>query len=82
MGPRERRFHEPFQENMNQLKRSYQAQVTYSLLDILGRGPDILERRALDLLSNKASAVLTNVPGPKEPLYLAGRHESIKRQAI
>merc|ERR1712023_263863 len=28
--------------------------------------------RALDLLSNKASAVLTNVPGPKEPLYLAG----------
>jgi len=35
-----------------------------------------------NLLSNKASAVLTNVPGPKEPLYLAGRHESIKRQAI
>lgn len=60
------------QENMNQLKRSYQAQVTYGLLDILGRGPDILERRALDLLSNKASAVLTNVPGPREALYLAG----------
>lgn len=60
------------QENMNRLKRSYQAQVTYSLLDLFGRGPDILERRALDLLSNKASAVLTNVPGPKEALYLAG----------
>ena len=60
------------QENMNQLKRSYQAQVTYSLLDILGRGPDVLERRALNLLSNKATAVLTNVPGPKDPLYLAG----------
>jgi diacylglycerol O-acyltransferase / wax synthase len=60
------------QENMNRLKRSYQAQVTYSLLDIFGRGPDVIERRALDLLSNKASAVLTNVPGPKEPLYLAG----------
>ena len=60
------------QENMNRLKRSYQAQVTYSLLDIFGRGPDALERRALNLLSNKASAVLTNVPGPKEPLYLAG----------
>ncbi|WP_417503179.1 WS/DGAT/MGAT family O-acyltransferase [Marinobacter sp.] len=60
------------QENMNQLKRSYQAQVTYSLLDILGRGPDVLERRALNLLSNKATAVLTNVPGPKEALYLAG----------
>ena len=60
------------QENMNRLKRSYQAQVTYSLLDLFGRGPDILEKRALDLLSNKASAVLTNVPGPKNPVYLAG----------
>ncbi|KPQ03073.1 wax ester/triacylglycerol synthase family O-acyltransferase [Marinobacter sp. HL-58] len=60
------------QENMNRLKRSYQAQVTYSLLDLFGRGPDVIERRALSLLSNKASAVLTNVPGPKEALYLAG----------
>lgn len=60
------------QENMNRLKRSYQAQVTYSLLDLFGRGPDVLERRALDLLSNKASAVLTNVPGPKHPVYLGG----------
>ena len=60
------------QENMTRLKQSYQAQVTYSLLDLFGRGPDVLERRALDLLSSKASAVLTNVPGPKEPVYLAG----------
>ena len=60
------------QHNMNQLKRSYQAQVTYSLLDLFGRGPDVLERRAINLLSSKASAVLTNVPGPKEPVYLAG----------
>ena len=60
------------QENMNRLKRSYQAQVTYSLLDLFGRGPDVLERRALNMLSHKASAVLTNVPGPKEAVYLAG----------
>lgn len=60
------------QENMNRLKRSYQAQVTYSLLDLFGRGPDGLERRALSLLSNKATAVLTNVPGPREAVYLAG----------
>ncbi|MDI9244365.1 wax ester/triacylglycerol synthase family O-acyltransferase [Marinobacter sp. CHS3-4] len=60
------------QHNMNQLKRSYQAQVTYSLLDLFGRGPDVIERRALSLLSSKASAVLTNVPGPKEAVYLAG----------
>lgn len=60
------------QEHMNRLKRSYQAQVTYSLLDLFGRGPDILERRALKLLSQKASAVMTNVPGPKKAVYLAG----------
>lgn len=60
------------QEHMNRLKRSYQAQVTYSLLDLFGRGPDVLERRALSLLSKKASAVLTNVPGPRKPVYLAG----------
>ena len=60
------------QNTMDELKRSYQAQVTYSLLDLFGRGPDILERRALAMLSNKASAVLTNVPGPREAVYLAG----------
>ncbi|HEV8078876.1 MAG TPA: wax ester/triacylglycerol synthase family O-acyltransferase [Marinobacter sp.] len=65
------RFHQ-IQSNTKQLKRSYQAQVTYSLLDLFGRGPDILERRALAILSNKASAVLTNVPGPREAVYLAG----------
>jgi len=64
-------FHQ-VQQNMNRLKQSYQAQVTYSLLDLFGRGPDILERRALKLLSNKASAVLTNVPGPRHAVYLAG----------
>lgn len=60
------------QNTMGRLKQSYQAQVTYGLLDLFGRGPDALERRALTLLSDKASAVLTNVPGPTEPVYLAG----------
>ena len=32
----------------------------------------MLQKPALDLLSEKASAVLTNVPGPAEPLFLAG----------
>lgn len=68
--PRER--FEAVRSAMNDLKRSYQAQVSYGLLDVLGRGPDLMERRALELLSRRASAVLTNVPGPDKPLHLCG----------
>lgn len=60
------------QRHMDDIKRSYQAQVSYGLLDILGRGPDLMERRALEILSRRASAVLTNVPGPDKPLHLCG----------
>jgi hypothetical protein len=35
-------------------------------------GPPALQKPALELLSEKATAVLTNVPGPQQPLYLAG----------
>lgn len=59
-------------DTMNRLKRSYQAQVSYSLLNIFGRGPDVLERILLEILSKKASAVMTNVPGPRRPVYLCG----------
>ncbi len=58
--------------HLRNLKQSYQAQVSYGLLDVLGRGPDLLEKRALELLSRKASAVMTNVPGPTEHLHLCG----------
>jgi hypothetical protein len=34
--------------------------------------PERLERAVIDLVGSKASLVLTNVPGPKQPVYLAG----------
>jgi WS/DGAT/MGAT family acyltransferase len=57
---------------MKQLKGSYQPLLTLGLMAALGRMPASVESAAIDLLSTKASAVATNVPGPAEPLYLAG----------
>lgn len=57
---------------MNELKTSKQATVALGLLAALGMGPAAIQKPSLDLLSQKASTVLTNVPGPREPLYLAG----------
>jgi WS/DGAT/MGAT family acyltransferase len=59
-------------ERMNELKESKQAAVTFGFLAALGLTPPGVQRPVLDLLSEKASMVLTNVPGPQEPLYLAG----------
>jgi WS/DGAT/MGAT family acyltransferase len=60
------------QERMNELKASRQATVAFGLLSALGMGPHAIQKPALDLLSEKATMVLTNVPGPQQPLYLAG----------
>jgi diacylglycerol O-acyltransferase / wax synthase len=59
-------------ERMNELKASKQAAMAFGLLAALGMSPSAVQKPALDLLSEKASMVLTNVPGPSEPLYLAG----------
>jgi diacylglycerol O-acyltransferase len=34
--------------------------------------PHFVQEQVLDLLASKATAVMTNVPGPKSALYLAG----------
>ncbi len=59
-------------ECMNQLKKSRQAIVAFGLLAALGMAPQALQEVALELFSRKATAVATNVPGPQQPLYLAG----------
>ena len=59
-------------ECMRQLKGSRQAIVAYGLLAALGMAPSAVQEIALDMFSRKATAVATNVPGPQQPLYLAG----------
>ena len=58
---------------MDELKRSPEALVAFGMLNVLGRAPVEVERLGLRFFGSKATAVLTNVPGPREPLYLAGR---------
>lgn len=59
-------------ECMNNLKNSRQAIVAFGLLAALGIAPSQVQGLALELFSRKATAVATNVPGPQQPLYLAG----------
>ncbi|MBI4986883.1 MAG: wax ester/triacylglycerol synthase family O-acyltransferase [Rhodocyclales bacterium] len=57
---------------MAELKGSYQAIVALGLLGAAGLAPKWVQSKVLDVLANKATAVMTNVPGPQQPLYLAG----------
>jgi len=57
---------------MEALKTSYQAMIAFALLGVAGSCPRSVQQELLDLLANKATAVMTNVPGPQQQLYLAG----------
>jgi WS/DGAT/MGAT family acyltransferase len=57
---------------MEELKGSYQPVVALGVLAATGLAPKFVQDIALDILANKASAVMTNVPGPQQPLYMAG----------
>lgn len=57
---------------MDALKRSPEPLATKALLNLLGRGPKLLEDFSNDLFGRKASVVMTNVVGPPDVLYLAG----------
>lgn len=59
-------------ERMEKLKGSYQAALTLSILGAVGMAPKFAQQQILDLLASKATAVMTNVPGPQHALYLAG----------
>jgi len=58
--------------NMRALKGSYQPVLALGLLAAMGAGPKVLQDQLLVALARNASAVMTNVPGPQEPLYFAG----------
>jgi WS/DGAT/MGAT family acyltransferase len=60
------------QRRMTELKASYQAVLAMAILGLVGLAPRMLQKQALDFLAKKGTAVMTNVPGPQQPLYMAG----------
>lgn len=60
-------------QRMVAIKRSPEAAVFLGILNIFGRTPRPVEDIALSIFGSKATLVMTNVAGPRTPLYLAGR---------
>jgi WS/DGAT/MGAT family acyltransferase len=58
---------------MDELKKSPEAFILFQVFNAAGYVPAWLEHAVANLLGKKASTVATNVPGPREPLYLGGR---------
>ncbi|HEX6116748.1 MAG TPA: wax ester/triacylglycerol synthase family O-acyltransferase [Solirubrobacterales bacterium] len=70
-GNRRRRLRE-VHDRMEKIKHSPEGAISYGVLGAVGRTPVELEQRLVELFSAKATAVMTNVPGPRQPVYLAG----------
>jgi WS/DGAT/MGAT family acyltransferase len=62
---------------MDALKDSTEPAVAFGILTAMGMTPTEIENIIVGIFEKKATAVMTNVPGPREPIYLAGR--KIKR---
>ncbi|HXV93557.1 MAG TPA: WS/DGAT domain-containing protein [Pseudonocardia sp.] len=54
------------------IRDSYEPALTYALARGIALGPTGVGTRASDLLAAKAVGVLTNVPGPRAPMAIAG----------
>ena len=58
---------------MDQLKGSPDAVVAFGILNAIGAVPKQVQPALVDFFGTKVTAVMTNVPGPREVLYLAGQ---------
>lgn len=59
-------------ERMEAIKGSQEAIVAFGILNVMGAGPRQLEELGVTIFGSKATAVMTNVPGPRQTIYLAG----------
>ena len=57
---------------MNAIKDLPEAIVAFGILGAIGMTPNQIENIIVTIFGMKGTAVMTNVPGPRQPLYLAG----------
>jgi diacylglycerol O-acyltransferase / wax synthase len=60
-------------EAMQALKQSEQPPAAFATLAVLGSLPSMVQDLAMAILTRKSSAVISNVPGPREPMYVCGQ---------
>lgn len=61
------------QERMDAIKGSPEAVVAFGILNAIGIAPSEIENIVVNIFGTKATAVMTNVPGPRQTLYMAGK---------
>jgi len=59
-------------KRMDAIKQSIEAVTFYSLLSLFGVTPRQVEEQGLNIFGSRATAVVTNVRGPGQALYIAG----------
>ncbi len=57
---------------MDAIKHGHEGAISYGILELMGHTPAAVESRLIDYFSAKGSMVLTNVPGPRTRLSVAG----------
>ena len=57
---------------MARIKDSHEAPISFGIVGAIGLTPPWLEDRLIGFFSDKASLVVTNVPGPRRTLHFAG----------
>lgn len=63
-------------QQMDDLKSSKEAVVAFGLLSAIGMAPADIEHVVVNLFGSRGTTVLTNVPGPRQTISMAGKSAS------